>query len=110
MMTSSSNSTALFLDSPVELTHLLSDVSLNSEETLVSQIHRALLELIVSLKLQPGQLVSEKEVAESLNASKTPVREALIRLENSGLVQINSWSINELSSWWRELDLLYMCG
>lgn len=81
-------STALSLDSPVELTKLLSGVALTSEESMVSQIHRVLLDLIVSLKLQPGQLVSEKEVAESLSASKTPVREALIRLENSGLVKI----------------------
>ncbi len=81
-------STALSLESPVELTHLLSGVTLTSDESLVSQIHRVLLDLIVSLKLQPGQLVSEKEVADSLDASKTPVREALIRLENSGLVEI----------------------
>lgn len=82
------NSTALKLDSPVELTRLLSGIHLTDDESLVTQIHRALHELIVSLQLQPGQLVSEKEVADSLNASKTPVREALIRLENSGLVQI----------------------
>ena len=82
------SSTALCLDSPVELKQLLGDVSLNPDESLVGQIHRNLFDLIVSLKLQPGQLVSEKVVAESLNASKTPVREALIRLENSGLVQI----------------------
>ncbi len=88
MPVSKANSTALALDSPAELTQLLSGVSFTADESLVSQIHRVLLELIVSLKLQPGQLVSEKEVAESLSASKTPVREALIRLENSGLVEI----------------------
>lgn len=82
------NPNALSLDSPVELMQLLSGVLLHSEESLVSQIHSILRELIVSLKLQPGQLLSEKDVAESLNASKTPVREALIRLEDSGLVQI----------------------
>ncbi len=88
MIRKDSNNAALMLDSPLELIELLSDVRLDSEESLVAQIERVLLDLIVSLKLQPGQLVSEKEVAESLSASKTPVREALIRLANSGLVEI----------------------
>ncbi|MBX2880709.1 MAG: GntR family transcriptional regulator [Granulosicoccus sp.] len=77
-----------WLDAPATLTELLADQSLNFDELLVTQIHRLLLDLIVSLKLRPGQLVSEKEVAEALQASKTPVREALIRLEDNGLVNI----------------------
>lgn len=44
--------------------------------------------LIVTVRLRPGQLVSEKEISESLKASKTPVREALIRLEDAGLVKV----------------------
>lgn len=83
-----SSSLAVKLDDPSELTELLSGVALHSNESMVSQIYTILLDLIVSLRLQPGQLVSEKEVAESLDASKTPVREALIRLEDSGLVQV----------------------
>ncbi len=43
---------------------------------------------MVTLKILPGQLVSEKEIAAALNASKTPVREALIRLEDVGLVTV----------------------
>lgn len=88
MTQSNTNTHSLTLDDPSEMPDLLSGVLLDASESLVAQIHRILFDLIVSLQLQPGQLVSEKEVAESLNASKTPVREALIRLEDSGLVQI----------------------
>ncbi len=42
----------------------------------------------MSMEIQPGQLVSEKEIASVLNSSKTPVREALIRLEDVGLVAV----------------------
>jgi len=59
---------------------------LDPEESLVSQIYRILWDAMVTLEIRPGQQVSEKEIAVALNASKTPVREALIRLEDVGLV------------------------
>lgn len=55
---------------------------------MVNQIHRILWDLITTTRLLPGQLLSEKELSESLNASRTPVREALIRLEEAGLVYV----------------------
>ncbi len=67
---------------------LLAGTTLEADELLVSQIYRILWDQIVTLKVLPGQLMSEKEIAEALNASKTPVREALIRLEDAGLVNI----------------------
>ncbi len=67
---------------------LLSDVSSESKKTFVLQIFEKLRDLIVTVKLQPGQPISENEVADALSASKTPVREALIRLEDAGLVNI----------------------
>ena len=70
------------------LTDLLSGFDLNTTEPLASQVYRILHDEIVSIHLIPGQRVSEKEVAEVLKASKTPVREALIRLEIDGLVEI----------------------
>lgn len=70
------------------LTELLTEFELNTAEPLTSQIYHILRDEIIALRLAPGQLVSEKEIAESLNASKTPVREALIRLEIDGLVDI----------------------
>ncbi|MBX2826105.1 MAG: GntR family transcriptional regulator, partial [Gammaproteobacteria bacterium] len=67
---------------------LLQDFELNSDEPLASQVYRILRDEIVAIRLRPGQLISEKEIAEVLKASKTPVREALIRLEIDGLVEI----------------------
>nr|WP_268744187.1 GntR family transcriptional regulator [Limimaricola cinnabarinus] len=45
-------------------------------------------ELIVTVRLRPGQRISEKEIAAALGISKTPVREALIRLDEVNLVRI----------------------
>ena len=67
---------------------LLKDVELIQGQGFVHQIYQLLWDLIVNVRLQPGQLVSEKEIAESLQSSKTPVREALIRLEETGLVYV----------------------
>ncbi len=72
----------------VELTDLLSGFELNATEPLASQVYRILHDEIVAIHLIPGQRVSEKEVADVLKASKTPVREALIRLEIDGLVEV----------------------
>ncbi|MFK7853610.1 MAG: GntR family transcriptional regulator [Granulosicoccus sp.] len=72
----------------VALTDLLQNFELNPTEPLPSQVYRILRDEIISLRLLPGQLVSEKEIADVLKSSKTPVREALIRLENDGLVEI----------------------
>ena len=67
---------------------LLADVVLNPKESLVKQIYSVLWELIVNISLKPGQVMSEKEISESLKASKTPVREAIIKLEETGLIKV----------------------
>lgn len=70
------------------LKELLDGVSLSSEESLTTQIHGLLWQLIVTFQLKPGQMISEKELSGLFKASKTPVREAIIRLEEAGLVNI----------------------
>jgi DNA-binding GntR family transcriptional regulator len=54
---------------------------------------------IVSGRLKPGQLLVERKLAEELGVSKTPVREALIALGRSGLVELGgrSFSVRELT-------------
>jgi len=52
------------------------------------QVYRALRDAIVSTELQPGQRISENELAERLAVSRTPIREALIRLRDERFVQI----------------------
>lgn len=44
---------------------------------------------IIDLRLPPGEPLREAAIADSLGVSKTPVREALARLEHEGLVQTN---------------------
>jgi DNA-binding GntR family transcriptional regulator len=43
---------------------------------------------IVSLKMPPGMALQEKRIAEDFAVSRTPVREALLRLSEGGLVDI----------------------
>ena len=43
---------------------------------------------ILEVRLQPGAPIAETEIAARFHASRTPVREALLRLSNEGLVDI----------------------
>jgi DNA-binding GntR family transcriptional regulator len=58
-----------------------------SAATLGDQAYDAMREAIVSGTLQRGEKVTERGLAESLNISPTPVREALRRLEQDRLVE-----------------------
>lgn len=52
------------------------------------QVHDRLLEAIVDGELEPGQALSDKDLETWLGASRTPIREALNRLANTGLVEV----------------------
>ncbi|MGD8595349.1 MAG: GntR family transcriptional regulator, partial [Gammaproteobacteria bacterium] len=52
------------------------------------QIYQDLRQMIMDFDLFPGTRVTETEIAESFNVSRTPVREALQRLELEGLLTI----------------------
>ena len=43
---------------------------------------------ILSGRMRPGQALSENEIAQRLGVSRTPVREAIIRLESEGLLVV----------------------
>lgn len=53
---------------------------------LTEQVYEQLIDLLVKGELRPGDVITERRMAERLNASRTPVREALGRLEAEGLV------------------------
>ncbi|TMJ68424.1 MAG: GntR family transcriptional regulator [Alphaproteobacteria bacterium] len=57
-------------------------------ETLTEQAYRRLEEEIVTLRLEPGEFLSEYALATSLKIGRTPIREALQRLAREGLVTI----------------------
>lgn len=52
-----------------------------SYEPLRKQVYKLLREAILKGKLEPGEKITEVEVAEQLNVSRTPVREAIRMLE-----------------------------
>jgi DNA-binding GntR family transcriptional regulator len=51
------------------------------------RVHASLLDAIVAGELPPGLRLRDTELAAELGVSRTPVREALQRLEDEGLVQ-----------------------
>lgn len=56
--------------------------------TAASVVYHQLRDEIVSLKRVPGEVIAEKEIAAAHGLSRTPVREALLRLADEGLVEI----------------------
>ncbi len=55
---------------------------------LARQLYQLLLERICRFELEPGQLVSEASLSAALGVSRTPVREAMARLAEQGLVEV----------------------
>ncbi|MCR5724966.1 MAG: GntR family transcriptional regulator [Treponema sp.] len=60
----------------------------NDDSSVQSAVYNALRNNIMSLKLKPGTVMSTQEMAIKLEVSRTPVREAFIRLQRDGLVNI----------------------
>jgi DNA-binding GntR family transcriptional regulator len=66
-----------------------SDVSVllaPSEKSLSQLAYDRILDLLVKRELPPGTVMQERRFAEFLDISRTPIREALYRLETEGLV------------------------
>lgn len=57
-------------------------------ETLTDRAYRRLEEMIVTLQLMQGEVLSEKVLSRELGIGRTPIREALQRLAREGLVVI----------------------
>lgn len=69
--------------------------SMNNSETqqdpgisLVEQVYRKIKSSILSSDYSPGYQALEPEIAKNLGVSRTPVREALIRLESEQLIEL----------------------
>jgi DNA-binding GntR family transcriptional regulator len=83
-----------------------------SDETrkpsLAASVYLGLKQEIFDFRLLPGDRFTESEIAERLHVSRTPVREALYRLEREGYLQVqfrSGWSVRELD--FRQFDELY---
>lgn len=76
--------------------------------SLAESVYRRLKDGIFEFRLLPGDRFSEGEVAAWLAVSRTPVREALLRLEREGWLQVHyrsGWSVRELD--FTQFDELY---
>jgi len=57
-------------------------------ETLTEQAYRLIEEQIVTLRLKPGDVISEQMLSATFKIGRTPIREALQRLAREGLVTV----------------------
>jgi DNA-binding GntR family transcriptional regulator len=70
-----------------------------TRERLSTDVHQELLGQIVRGRFAPGQRLKDTELAEQLGVSRTPVREALLRLEREGYLSSQKhlgFSVKEL--------------
>lgn len=59
-----------------------------SKNTMLEAVYDALKQAIMTLHYPPGTVMSTQEIATKLNVSRTPVREAFLRLQQEGLVDM----------------------
>src|SRR5210317_45595 len=67
------------------------------KESTADHVFRVIREKIVSMDLKPHQQISRTELAKAFGVSQTPVREALLRLEEVGLVDVIPQSKTEIA-------------
>ncbi|MGI8496741.1 MAG: GntR family transcriptional regulator [Gemmatimonadaceae bacterium] len=68
---------------PIELTQIVPFIAL-SRRPLRDDVRREILDRILSAELAPGARLRDTSLARDLGVSRTPVREALLRLERDG--------------------------
>ena len=61
---------------------------LDRQENVPRQIYEILRTRILSTELPPGTAINERDLVEALGVSRTPIREAIRRLSNDGLISI----------------------
>ncbi len=88
-------------------------------ENNINYTYRAIKEGILSLELQPGQLLSVGELSEALKVSSTPIKNALWKLQKEHLVdlvpqvgsyvsKINPELVEEAAFMWFDLEKEYL--
>jgi DNA-binding GntR family transcriptional regulator len=76
--------------------------------SLADSVYVGIKQNIFDFRLLPGDRFTENEIATRLHVSRTPVREALYRLEREGYLQVqfrSGWNVRELD--FRQFDDLY---
>ena len=83
-------------------------MSKNLKRNLAASVYEQLKTDIFEFRLMPGERFSENEVARRARVSRTPVREALFRLQREGYLEVHAksgWSVRPLD--FELLDHLY---
>src|SRR5262245_38215195 len=77
------------------------------------RIYDELRERILSLRLPPGSVIDEARLVSDMGTSRTPVREAIIRLVSEGLLRrdgrqtrVSAFEVNQLRALFEALTLL----
>lgn len=65
--------------------------------SLREQVYDQLRSAIIHLELKPGERINDKALAEQFGVSRTPVREALKKLEDEGLIVTSPGSVTIVS-------------
>ena len=71
------------------------------KESFKDQVYRYLKTAIIKGELQTGVIYSEQQFADKLSVSRTPVREAVIRLTDEGMLEVFSnrgWGVRPVSA------------
>ncbi|MET9436370.1 GntR family transcriptional regulator [Streptomyces sp. NPDC006551] len=63
-----------------------STVAGDGRETLADQAYRSISDRLVTLRIRPGEPINDERIAAELGFGRTPVREALKRLEHERLI------------------------
>ncbi|WP_299093741.1 GntR family transcriptional regulator [uncultured Metabacillus sp.] len=66
----------------------LNHLSSQNRNTLGRAAYEKIREEIINLNFKPGQMLSESELATTLGVSRTPIREAFLRLSHEELLEI----------------------
>lgn len=78
------------------------------KESMADRVYEALKDDIFEFRLLPGDKFSEGDLGARLNASRTPVREALYRLQREGYVEVlfrSGWQVKPFD--FRQVEELY---
>ena len=89
-------------DLPGRTASVITPLSASARQTYQLAVFTSLRELIQTLELPPGARLVEADIAARFGVSKTPVREALFKLEREGLIALRAHSGATVA--WLSLD------
>lgn len=81
--------------------------AIDKNEIYSEKVYRQLKQLIVANQIKPGEILNERDLAESLAVSRTPIRDALRLLEQEGWIsKKGKFKIVSLLTWKNVQDLI----